>query len=66
MVKNNHIKTNDKDQLTLRIDATHIRALESLIPGFGSNVSEVIRHIVVDWLKENLSIDWMKEKGLIK
>jgi len=59
-------KTKNRGQFSLKIDSGHIKALEELEPGFGSNVSEIIRFIVIDWLKQNMGIEWMKEKGLIK
>ncbi len=66
MSKNGRLNNGDKDQLSLRIDGSHIRALEQLEPGLGNNVSEIIRYIVIDWIKQNMGIEWMKEKGLIK
>jgi predicted DNA-binding helix-hairpin-helix protein len=58
--------SNGKDQITLRMDKAHFKALEILIPGFGSTVSEVARYIVMDWMKTNLGLDRMKELGLVR
>jgi hypothetical protein len=66
MSKSEGPKNNNKDQLSLKIDGSHLRALEQLEPGFGNNVSEIIRYIVIDWLMKNMGPAWMKEKGLIK
>ena len=57
---------NGKYQATLRMDEAHFSAIDALAPGLGSNRGEIIRFIVIDWMKQNLGIDWMREKGLLK
>ena len=66
MARRNATIGKEKDQLTLRMDGAHFEALAMLVPGFGSNVSEVARYIIIDWLKTNLGIDRMRSLGLIK
>ncbi|MDD3492570.1 MAG: hypothetical protein PHZ19_03635 [Candidatus Thermoplasmatota archaeon] len=50
----------------LRRDALIDKCLESLTPGLGSTVEEVKDYIVTTYLVENLGIDWMTSKGLLR
>lgn len=59
-------KRNGKDQVTLRMDGGHFAALDTLAPGLGSNRGEVIRFIIIDWMKQSMGMEWMREKRLIK
>lgn len=60
------VSENKDEQIYLRIHSAHVTALESLVPGLGSNVPEVIRFIVIDYLQTKYGSGWMKEKKLIK
>jgi hypothetical protein len=42
------------------------RCLEDLTPGLGSTVEEVKDYIITTYLVENLGLDWLASKGLLR
>ena len=57
---------NKDEQVHLRLHPAQVRALESLTPGLGSTVPEVIRYIVIRYLDTKYDTNWMREKKLFK
>jgi len=55
------MEKNQKTTRSIRLDDVHWRLLEKLTPFYGSSAPEVVRHIVLMWLHENLGKDTIKE-----
>ncbi len=55
-----------KDQLTIRLDTIHLRLLDDLQPFYGNSRPEVVRAIVIDWLKSQLGNEVLRKKRAIR
>lgn len=55
-----------KDQLTIRLDAIHLRLIDDLQPFYGNSRPEVVRAIVIDWLKSQLGNEALRKKRAIR
>jgi hypothetical protein len=49
-------------KVQVELNATQMKVLESLIPGFGNDVDEVARFIVINWLGQHIGFDGIKAR----
>jgi len=55
-----------KDQLTIRLDPIHLKLLDDWLPFYGNSRPEVVRFIVIDWLRSKYGDDGLRKKKAIK
>jgi hypothetical protein len=55
-----------KNQLTVHLDEVHLKLLDGLQPFFGNSRPEVVRNIVILWLKAEYGLKGLQEKGAVQ
>lgn len=55
-----------KDPITIRLDPVHLALLDDWMPYFGNSRPEVVRYIVLDWLRLRLGDEGLRAKKAIK
>ncbi len=60
-------KTNKtKGRVMVGLDDVHLQLIDELQPFFGNSRPEVIRNLIIDWLKKEHGLEKLREKGAIK
>lgn len=60
-------KTNKtKGRVMVGLDDVHLQLIDELQPFFGNSRPEVIRNLIIDWLKKEYGLERLREKGAIK
>ena len=54
-----------KDQLTVHLDPVHLKLIDGLQPFLGNSRPEVVRNIVMMWLKTEYGIEGLQERKAI-
>ena len=55
-----------KKDLTIYLDPIHFRLIDDLMPFYGNSQPEVVRNIVVDWLKTNRGWEEIRKRKGVK
>ncbi len=55
-----------KGQVAVALDTVHLELIDDLQPFFGNSRSEVIRNIVINWLKDEIGLEGLKKKKVVK
>jgi metal-responsive CopG/Arc/MetJ family transcriptional regulator len=57
---------NSKDRVTVGLDEIHLQLIDELMPFFGNSRPEVIRNLIIDWLRKEYGLEKIREKKAIK
>lgn len=55
-----------KDRLMIRLDPIHLELVDRLQPFFGNSRPEVLRTIVIQWLKDQYEMSGLREHRAIR
>jgi len=55
-----------KEDLTIYLDPIHLRLIDDLMPFYGNSRPEVVRNIVLDWLKANMGWETIRKRKGVK
>lgn len=55
-----------KSQVSVRLDAIHLRELQDLQPHFGNSKSEVARYLLIESLEHKHTLEGLREKKAIR